>query len=119
MRLTQEADWRCHLAITWTTPKPGDKVATQVDAAREAFGERLGHCRLARRHRPGDQHHPWLVKDRCHPHSFPLHYPRYAWAGAPAVYLSARCGEGYAQLVLEPRLTLGGQANRAAPRDRQ
>lgn len=24
VRLTQEADWRCHLAITWTTPKPGE-----------------------------------------------------------------------------------------------
>ena len=63
----------------WATPKPGEpaelcavmaslsraaisarpltimrrnKVATQVDAAREAFGERLGYCRLARRHRP-------------------------------------------------------------------
>ena len=26
VRLTQEADWRCHLAITWTTPKPGEPV---------------------------------------------------------------------------------------------
>ncbi|NTU81426.1 MAG: transposase [Chloroflexales bacterium] len=24
VRLTQEADWQCHLAITWTTPKPGE-----------------------------------------------------------------------------------------------
>jgi hypothetical protein len=24
VQLTQEADWRCHLAITWTTPKPGE-----------------------------------------------------------------------------------------------
>ena len=24
VRLTSEADWRCHLAITWTTPKPGE-----------------------------------------------------------------------------------------------
>ena len=24
VRLTQDADWRCHLAITWTTPKPGE-----------------------------------------------------------------------------------------------
>ena len=23
VRLTQESDWRCHLAITWTTPKAG------------------------------------------------------------------------------------------------
>ena len=23
VRLTEEADWRCNLAITWTTPKPG------------------------------------------------------------------------------------------------
>lgn len=24
VRLTQDADWRCNLAITWTTPKPGE-----------------------------------------------------------------------------------------------
>lgn len=24
VRLTQDADWRCHLAMTWTTPKPGE-----------------------------------------------------------------------------------------------
>lgn len=24
VHLTQDADWRCHLAITWTTPKPGE-----------------------------------------------------------------------------------------------